>query len=293
MEVQSLCMAGEAITLDRWKCNNLGWHPPDTDEKKIWIRSKNAVLEGKGAELKLEAMKRNILSVIHGPGHTSEWAMRRTLKDTCVWNKCGRDIQNFLRACYYCRTVKGPSTKKRPQGWIRAATEFNECLHFDHCSLPTSVEGHTKVLLLKDQYSGYLKAVPCISTGAEEVVTALKSWIHQHGAPSRFQSDGAQGLVGKEVSELAKSMGIEHHVTLPGEPRGNGSIEVANKYVVEQMTIYLTENGKDPDQWAKHLEEVTGLLNATKTKRLAGYSPRDVMRNDFTDRSFDLERVLG
>ena len=145
--------------LDRWKCNDLGWHPPDSDERKIWIRSKNAVLEGKDAELKLEAMK-------------------------------------------------GPSTKKRPQGWIRAATEFNECLHFDHCSLPTSAEGHTKVLLLKDQYSGYLKAVPCMSTGAEEVVTALKSWIHQHGALSRFHSDGAQGLVGKEVSELASPWGL-------------------------------------------------------------------------------------
>ena len=31
-----------------WECDNLGWHPPDTDGKKIWIRSRKEVLEGAG-----------------------------------------------------------------------------------------------------------------------------------------------------------------------------------------------------------------------------------------------------
>jgi Integrase core domain len=77
-----------------------------------------------------------------------------------------------------------------PAGYVAHATKPNEILHFDFLYIGLSRDGKCQyLLLLKDQFSGYLWLVPCRTADAAATVDAMMRWFAVFGVVLLWISD--------------------------------------------------------------------------------------------------------
>lgn len=167
------------------------------------------------------ALRYRALSLAHF-SHPGMSTMKHLLRQGVWWPAMDRDIEEFVRSCPCCQLVieeRKPLpivlTKLPNNVWERVSLDF---------STPSGTEGW-KALVLVDQYSRFLVAVPMKKTDTESVKKVLKRIFQIFNFPKELLLDNGPPFNSKELKAWIQSYGMKYVNTTPLNPTENGLVE--------------------------------------------------------------------
>ena len=126
-----------------------------------------------------------------------------------------------------------------------------------------ATHSYTYILVLKDQFSGYVELVPCDAPTSAHAAMALSWWVARFSKPRWLISDNGSHFTAKVVEQLSRSFDIQHHFTVPYCPWSNGSVERANRDIKALLKVVL-KSAKYPEYcWPYVLPAVMNIMNQT------------------------------
>ena len=132
------------------------------------------------------------------------------------------------------------------------------------------------VLVLQDQFSRFVRLVPCKTADSIATVGALLNWFSDFGVCTMWQTDGATHFVNEIVAALALAYGIEHRVVVSYSPWSNGQVERVNREIKTITACLLHEATLSADDWPYVLPIVASALNQTPSRAIYQYAPIEV-----------------
>ena len=130
----------------------------------------------------------------------------------------------------------------------REIDQFGEIVTCDRVVAPAmrmqGLGGEKYGLSVRDLFTGMIAIYPTTSHDTEATTTALKQFAGRKKIHNIY-SDNALELV-----KAAYVMGVEHHASLPGEPKTNSLIERTNQIIVGGTTALLICAGLPPCYWS-------------------------------------------
>ena len=106
--------------------------------------------------------------------------------------------------------------------------------------MATMIEAEKFGLSVKDLHSGMIAVYPVTEKDAASTIESLRHFAGRRKIHNIY-SDNAL-----ELAASARSLGIEHHTSLPGEPKTNSIIERTNQIIVGGTTASLIAAGLPP-----------------------------------------------
>ena len=236
-----------------------------------WVDS-NGVHWVPGGE---DLLKLRILIAAHtGHGGHRNWrATHATIRSHFRWNSLGKDVESFVKSCLHCVASASGTIVPRPLGHALHATKPNKLLHFDFCYMSTGEKGHTYVLILKDDFSGYVWLTACKEATAEVVANTLISWFSSFGVVYQWVSDRGTHFKNELVKILREQVRAEHHFTLAYCPWSNGTVEVVCRELLRATRAILSEFQLPHSSWTQVLPIVQSVLKNTRLPRLGNRCP--------------------
>ncbi len=89
-------------------------------------------------------------------GHRGLTATSNIVKEKLQWPTMDADIKAFVQSCLVCTLSSSGSKVSRPLGQQIHAQRVSELLRFDFLYVGESRTGHEYILILKDDFSGYV-----------------------------------------------------------------------------------------------------------------------------------------
>jgi Integrase zinc binding domain len=107
-------------------------------------------------------------------GHRANEATLGAIKEYVAWTTMTKDVRVFVQNCLHCVATIPGDKMPRQLGTQLHAAKPNEILHLDFLYIGLSRDGkYQYLLLLKDDFSGYLWLVPCRTADVAAIVDAL------------------------------------------------------------------------------------------------------------------------
>lgn len=180
------------------------------------------------------------------------------------WPKMRRDIKQYVNSCRGCQFRKPRNT--RLQGFIKPmpiAEDVFDTLGMDLLvKLPKSKEGYNTILVVTDNLSKFVIAVPLRNELADTIIYGFfNNVIAKHGCPKMVISDCGRNLIGERSQDFFKMFGIKRNTTSPYHPESNGQTERFNRTLAESLSIYVDRNQRD---WPVYLQAVVFAYNITE-----------------------------
>ena len=101
--------------------------------------------------------------------------------------------------------------------------------------------GYNQVLVMRDHFTKYAEAVPCITASAEETCDHLiNTWIERHGCPMTFQSDNGTAFVGELTKELMRRSQVAQVHSTTYHLQTNGLMQRQNRTLVSMLRVYCS-----------------------------------------------------
>ncbi len=153
-------------------------------------------------------------------------------------------VEKFTKTCKTCMENKNT---KNFEGLFNGKIELSdpwETISIDIIG-PHEIENYTKVYLLhimdiSTRYSE-LKRLKSITT--QEVIKSLKKlWLLKYPLPKKLISDNGKQFISKNFESLLEDFNIQHHKTLPYNPRGNSVIERSHQEVIQGLRCVLIKD---------------------------------------------------
>ncbi|KAE8982236.1 hypothetical protein PR001_g23792 [Phytophthora rubi] len=206
-------------------------------------------------------------------GHRGERTTTASVAAWCWWPSLVDDVVQFVRSCIHCVATRD-GREPRPYGAAIHATKPNEVLHFDYLTLPEDENSHNKyVLVVKDDFSGFVELYPTAEPDARTCATSLLAWFHRYGVVWQWVSDQGTHFKNQVVHELAMKLGANHHFTTAYCPWANGTVEVVNRLLLKCIRAVLSERRLSPSKWETVLGMVQAALNQQPSDKLGGRAP--------------------
>lgn len=222
------------------------------------------------------------LIVIAHSGSNGHRGVNQTLRNLnkFYWQDKRTDVQQFCKLCLHCAVADSREIVPRPFGEQMHATERNEILHYDFIHIGTAwAEPHYKyMLVIKDDYSGYINLYPAISPDHEVVVDSLLNWYSLFGISLIHISDRGSHFKNKVITSLNERLRVKHHFTLPYAPWSNGTVEVANRFIRKLIKVWVSEFRIHLNQWPLLIPVMVHVLNYSVSPR-TGYTPAKLFGN--------------
>ena len=216
-----------------------------------------------------------IIADAHQAATSGHWAAETTianLMQTMFWMSMAADVQDYIRKCEICYTLKDPkaTASKAPIQPHKTPPRPNYRIHVDLVGPLHSITEHKYVMTLVDALTRWTVLVPLKSKEAVEVAEAIvNNWILKIGAIEYLVSDNGREFVNDIVANIAKYMEITLHTTAAYSPKSNGKAERIHRELGRFLTIYTDSIGMD---WITFLPALEHSLN-TKCHTSTGCSP--------------------
>jgi transposase InsO family protein len=236
-----------------------------------------------------------ILTIAHcgNAGHRSYLIGYKYLRTHVWWPTMSQDAKDFKNTCLNCIKDHTGAVIPRPLGDQLKASHRGQIVSMDYCYIAprtsTSTHSFVYILVLKDEFSGFVELVPCEHANHEHAVEQILLWKARYGCvPSYIRSDQGSHFMNKVTQNLCRRLGIKQHFTTPYCPWANGSVEIVNKTMIEAFTTIILERNMKPDDWPYLLPIVMSIINGTKSDRLGDHAPLQVFQGVTIDSPLDL-----
>lgn len=191
-----------------------------------------------------------------------------------------RYVKHHINMCFECLLVKRPRGK--PPGLLHpiplGKRPFHT-VHLDHVGpFVTTKLGNKFILVLVDNLTKFVLFYAVRSTGAEETLQCVQSFVQTYGLPKRLISDRGTSFTAGVFQSYCSEQGIEHVLASSRHPQTNGQVERVHSVL---MTTLMTTCSEGED-WDEFLNQVQNMINNSESKvtsrtpfeLLHGYRPR-------------------
>lgn len=86
-------------------------------------------------------------------------------------------VETFVKSCLHCMDTETGETVPRLLDYAQHADRPNPMTHFDYCSMMEGVGVIKYVLVLNEDFRGYVSLVPATEAKGETTAKALVSWF--------------------------------------------------------------------------------------------------------------------
>ena len=150
-----------------------------------------------------------------------------------------------------------------------------EKVHIDILGpLPVTRRQNVYVLMIVDQFTKWVEAVPLPNQKAEVVARGmLENFITRMGCPTEIVTDQGANFQSELFTELCNLLEIAKKRTTPYHPSANGQVERMNRTVM-QMLSCVTKN--DQNTWDEKLPFIMGAIRSTVNSS-TGFTPNKLM----------------
>ena len=198
--------------------------------------------------------------------------------ETCIrahfwWKSLANDVEAFVRSCFHCIASETGEIVPRPLGHALHATRPNEMIHFDNCYISKGEDSYCCILVIKDDFSGYVWLIPTTEADAKTTADALLSWFASFGTVVQWISDRGSHFKNDVVRELRDQTNGLHHFTLAYCPWSNGTVEVVCRELLRALRAFLSEFQLPHRSWPSVMPVVQSVLNNSPLSRLGNRCP--------------------
>jgi len=233
-------------------------------DKRLWLVPKH--LQG---EL-LSLAHSNILS-----GHRGRDGTLQKLRKHFFWPSVGADVEHFVKACIACsRSKRLKRRNKAPLQKFTTGAPMERC-HMDILGpLPTTPAGNKYILLLVDQFTKWVEAVPIANQTAETIAkAAIDHLFCRFGCPLEICTDQGANFTSQIFCHLCDLLQIAKTRTTPYHPSANGQVERLNSVLLQMIRCTLKDG---QNTWDTLLQMLVGAIRSTEN-RSTGFTPNFMM----------------
>jgi transposase InsO family protein len=226
-------------------------------------------------------------------GHKSFTHTLDLIRSKFFWSHMRDDIHEFVSHCLSCAKTKTGELIPRPWGRTMVSTKFNQIVHFDYLYIDKSLKSRhlfEYVLVLKDDFTGFVELIPCEHADHINIVTALQAWQSRFGKIGTLVSDQGSHFCNLMMSEYAKRcfpLPIDHHFTIAYTPWSNGTVERVMRDIIALFRRILHTH-ENIDMWPYLLSHVMSVINGRKQVSLGDHSPRELVIGHDDDFTLDI-----
>ena len=187
-------------------------------------------------------------------------------------------VKKILDTCLLCPHVKGGKVVPRPWAPGIRTNIPNRVVSWDYLKVGNkSVEGYEYILVIKDMASHYVRLTPCVIPNGMESAKALFSWIADFGSPKVLVSDQGSHFKNKTLEFITQLSGIQQQFIVAYSPWKNGSVERANRDILQLLKVMCMEFKRDICEWPSLLKTVQHNMVHSVVPSLDGHAPIEVM----------------
>jgi transposase InsO family protein len=224
---------------------------------------------GKNDNLRLRLM---IISHCSSAGHRGVQITLNALKSRFFWPNMKDFVEQFCKQCLHCLPHK-LSVIPRPFGETLNASKPGVILHFDFLYISLGNNNMKYILVLKDDFSGYISLHCCDSPNSMFTADCIMDWISRYRTPDYFVSDQGTHFKCKLIDELARLLQVNHHFVTAYCPWANGTVERVNRDILTIMKSLLSEFKKLKKEWPDVVPLIQYTINHSSSARLSNESP--------------------
>ncbi|XP_053686360.1 uncharacterized protein K02A2.6-like [Sabethes cyaneus] len=247
----------ELQTVMTWLSKNEKW-PADIQkyqpfQKKLYLQGEILMKEEK--MVLPSALRKRALRLAHR-SHPGMSTMKNILRQGLWWLGMDREVEEFVKSCPECQLVTSYShpppitmTEMPTNPWDYVSMDFS-----------TASESHNwKALVLTDNYSRFLIAIPMDKTDTEAVKKALKRVFNTYYIPKTLKTDNGPPFNSLELkSWLKDSWGVKLMHSTPLNPTENGLVE-RSMQGINKITA-IAKLGKQ--NWKEALADYVAAYNS-------------------------------
>ena len=198
-------------------------------------------------------MRKEVLYQMHNTlisGHLGRKKTREKVLQHYYWFGVRDDVNNWVRNCDTCASVKSPTQKlKAPMGSMPVGAPLDRLETDLMGPLPLTPRGNRFILVVTDYFTKWVEifAVPDQSaiTCAEIILNEV---IARFGCCYDLHSDQGRNFESRIFAELCRLLEIRKTRTSPGNPKCNGQTERFNKTLIRMIKAYLKGQQTDWDR---------------------------------------------
>ncbi|KAH9086556.1 hypothetical protein LEN26_020003 [Aphanomyces euteiches] len=139
--------------------------------------------------------------------------------------------------------------------------------------MPTATNGWQKILVIKDDMSGFVRLWPSETSDAAATAKGLLDWFTTFGYVHTWVSDSGSHFKNEVIDKLRKAAGAHHHITTAYSPWANDTVEVVSRLILRAVKTLTSELKLRSTDWHLVLALVQGALNHMPSDRLSGVAP--------------------
>ena len=190
------------------------------------------------------SLRKEILKLMHDSpisGHLGKKKTCARVLQHFYWCGVGDDVQNWIRQCDTCGSIKAPPRRYRaPLGAMPVGAPLDR-LGTDFLGpLPLTPRGNRHILVVTDYFTKWVEifAVPD-QTAVTTAEVILNEVIARFGCPYEIHSDQGRNFESQIFAELCRLLEVRKTRTSPGNPKCNGQTERFNKTLIRLIKAYL------------------------------------------------------
>ena len=206
-------------------------------------------------------------------GHRGYIATRDIIKEKLHWPTLDADVKSFVQSCLVCLLSASGDKVPRPLGHQIHAERVSELLHFDFLYIGESTIGHEYILILKDDFSGYVFLRSCESANAQTTADVLMEYFSTFVPVLKWFSDQGSHFKNEVMEILATSLGAKHRFSSAYVPWSNGTVESVCKEVLRVMRALSSEFRIPESDWTKSVLAIQSIINNSPSRRLGNRAP--------------------
>ena len=208
----------------------------------LWRNSENKII----IPAEDEDIRARLWVVAHAgaAGHFRQYATLMNLEERFTWKDMSEEVELLCNQCVHCVAVSGGKREPRPWGNTLQARRPYEILCMDYFYVAPiakkAAHGFKYILVLKDEFSGYVWLIPAAAATSRAAAEAIIRWMADYSCtPQYLVSDRGSHFTAEVLSELTRLMAIEHHLVVAYSPFSNGGVERANRTIKKTLTAML------------------------------------------------------
>lgn len=174
--------------------------------------------------------------------------------------------KDVCSSCHWCQVGKVCSRTVNPPVLKLETSRPFELVSVDLVDFPKTPRGHVTILMVVDQFSKWLVAVPLKDKRGESVGSAFESRVLPSlpRRPERVLSDNGPEFRSAAFNGVLDKFGVTHVYTTPYKPSSNGGVERANRTIAQVLRGLQAE----ASDWDLHVAHAVLVYNHTTHREL-------------------------
>ena len=164
-------------------------------------------------------LRAKLLDELHRD-HPGIVKMKSVARSYMWWPGLDQDIQNLVKACKSCQSVKNAPPVAPLHPWVWPSRPWQR-VHLDFAG---PFQNHM-FLIGVDAYSKWPEVRVMSTTTASATLDVLREWFSQHGIPELLVTDNGSQFTSEAFVYFTKQNGIKHVRSAPYHPASNGLAE--------------------------------------------------------------------